>query len=205
MPTRKIGEQVYPAEVYQMRWLTLLSSFAFVTPSFVVEPLAAVPECSLPGARWPGFHANLSHYAKEVLARGCDKLEKRRPRTSFRITGRDTGYFDHWFDKVSHDTFWQCHGAARDDVLGGGKHLSAGAASVGIFAMEGFLKNREIWATAMREGQRVAVFSECALGRQYRPGIDVSMPEPPYPILYVRMKRIITYDNEMMDEWWWWW
>jgi hypothetical protein len=124
------------------------------------------------------------------------------------LDGEDTGYDDHIQMLQNFTEFESCANVARSIAYGKSmelnKHISGGhhedhSSSLEqivspppavetrqvLFAAMGCLHNRNVWAQVRDENiaPNIAIFSDCAIGRFFREGVDISIPTLPYPDL----------------------
>jgi len=196
-----------PPQTVSATWFPAPTRLA---PPVVMRPVETAPgvNCTVRPA-WREHRALLDHYLAAFLAAGCaaDAAGCRPVHDDalpggFEVPGSDSGFEDHAVRRghgpeVDRRTkaFQACHDAAKRTVyqeaasrvaIAAGAEAHGRPLRVGVFAAQGCLHNRDTWGQTWNGavGPGLAIFSDCALGRLYRAGIDVSLPTLPYPRLF---------------------
>jgi hypothetical protein len=143
---------------------------------------------------WAEVSDVLQRRTLEIASQGCSKhckfsLESASVPVGYIIRGEDSGFEDHVERILNFKKFEMCRQIGKELVYEAAKTSSFRNLSStyrhAVFAAQGCLHNRATWGKVhdITIGHKLAIFSDCALGRLYRQGIDVSLPTLPYPRL----------------------
>mmetsp|Transcript_55785 Transcript_55785/g.104625 ORF Transcript_55785/g.104625 Transcript_55785/m.104625 type:complete len:559 (+) Transcript_55785:231-1907(+) len=161
-----------------------------------IRPATPLPNCKLyPG--WIRANVLLQKYSELYMSLGCNRTcttVQQLPTVTI-IPTYDSGFEDHVRRTQDWKEFNPCQEKGKEHSFAAVLNDTASATSTSpavkrrvVFAAQGCLTNRQTWFRVWQEevGRHVSIVSDCATGRMYRPGHDVSIPVLPYPRLLER-------------------
>ena len=156
----------------------------------IAQDVVSADEDCPPRDPWTKTLEGLRSSSSTFLARGCDSrcISPSRPGPiDYEIQGEDSGYEDVWQVVNNFKVHEKCQKAGKRIAFERALELREANSTKrqGLFAAMGCLRNRETWSKVYDShmAPNIGIFSECAIGRLYRQGVDVSLPTTPYPRL----------------------
>lgn len=139
-----------------------------------VEILQADASDGCSGPVWQEFSGLLRDMVGITLKEGCSCVPDGEEQI-FVIGAHDSGFEDHAFRVKDAKALYRCQDSGKARVYRAALESKDASVRHVVFAAQGCLVNRETWGRVhdLVIGPRIAIASDCAVARLYRPGMCI--------------------------------